>query len=262
MALRLLGRKLMIVKPQELGFCFNNSYRTAATRKLPLKRPAWGLRDRSIKSWLLLRRENRRLEEENCRLEEEKRQLRKTRKSLQEGITDLRRDVKEFKEGLEKDEEINKIQEEAIDDFLERVEENLRTKLKEDASDTINHDLLERVRRLEQKILGDLQHDIQNERDRCKSLETKLEEALRKIVQMNKEQHNSRFIEENLVTEFKDASNTTKELIENVRRLEQGSKSDYFMAGGRRMGDDARECHHEKFVQHRRFFNQHLQKAI
>lgn len=30
-----------------------------------------------------------------------------------------------------------------------------------------------------------------------------LEEALRKIVQMNKEQHNSRFIEENLVTEFK-----------------------------------------------------------
>ncbi|XP_058192253.1 uncharacterized protein LOC131309668 [Rhododendron vialii] len=213
MALRLLGRKLMIVKSQELGFCFSNSYRTAvpAVRKLPLKKPAWGLRDSRIKSWPLLLKENRRLEGENCRLKEESQQDTERSKRMEEELEDVRRDIQEYEEALQKDEEMDKNRENAIEDFLERVQENMRTKLKDDASDTIN-DLMERVRWLEQKILGDLQHDIQNERDRCKSLEIKLEEALQKIEQMNKEQYNSRMY----------VPNTIKELIENVRRLEQG----------------------------------------
>ncbi|KAG5523125.1 hypothetical protein RHGRI_035065 [Rhododendron griersonianum] len=95
--------------------------------------------------------------------------------------------------------------------------------------------LKEENRQLKQKeevILGDLQRDIQTERDRCKSLETKLEEASRKIEEMNKEQENLIDIfseererrdieEENLRTKLKEASNTIKELIDKVRRLEK-----------------------------------------
>ncbi|KAF7124221.1 hypothetical protein RHSIM_Rhsim12G0177100 [Rhododendron simsii] len=219
MALRVLGRKLMIVKPQELGFCFNNSYRTAAPAKLPLKKPARGLRDSRIRTWNLLWRENRRLEGENCRLKEERHPDIEGFKPMKEELKDVQRDIQECKDALQKDEETNKNRENAIEDFLGRMQENMRTKLKDDASDTIN-DLLEWVRRLEQKILGDLQHDIQNERDRCKSLEIKLEDALQKIEEMKKEQHNSRFIEEeNLMTQLKDASNNMNELIENVKWL-------------------------------------------
>ncbi|KAI8529236.1 hypothetical protein RHMOL_Rhmol12G0209500 [Rhododendron molle] len=224
MALRLLGRKL-IVNPQELGFCFSNSYRTAATRKLPLKKPAWGLRDSRIKSWPLLWKENRRLEGENCRLKEEKHQEKERFKPIEEELEDVKRDTQKCHEAIEKVKEMDKNRENAIEDFLERVQENMRTKLKDDASDTIN-DLLERVRWLEQKILGDLQHDIQNERDRCKSLETKLKDALQKIEEMNKEQHNSRFIEEeNLITKLKDASTNMNEWIENVKWLKTAAPS-------------------------------------
>ncbi|KAE9453611.1 hypothetical protein C3L33_14475, partial [Rhododendron williamsianum] len=89
-----------------------------------------------------------------------------------------------------------------------------------------------RLKQKEEVILGDLQRDIQTERDRCKSLETKLEEASRKIEEMNKEQENLIDIfseererrdieEENLRTKLKEASNTIKELIDKVRRLEK-----------------------------------------
>ncbi|XP_058195614.1 protein MICRORCHIDIA 7-like isoform X2 [Rhododendron vialii] len=106
-----------------------------------------------------------------------------------------------------------------------------------------NRQLTERLKQKEEVILGDLQRDIRTERDRCKSLETKLEEASLKIEEMNKEQENLIDIfseererrdieEENLRTKLKEASNTIKELIDKVRRLEKTknippSKVDY-----------------------------------
>jgi len=99
-----------------------------------------------------------------------------------------------------------------------------------------NRQLTERLKRREEEILGDLQRDLQRERVRCKSLETKLEEASRKIEEMNKEQENLIDIfseererrdieEENLRNRLKEASKTIEELVDKVRRLEKMKKT-------------------------------------
>ncbi|KAM7483478.1 hypothetical protein LguiB_008061 [Lonicera macranthoides] len=95
-----------------------------------------------------------------------------------------------------------------------------------------NAELLERVKKREEKILGDLLRDLQKERDRCKSLEAQLEEARRKIEELNQEQESliDEFSkerdcrdkeEEMLRNKLKDASNTVQELQDKVRLLEK-----------------------------------------
>ncbi|XP_057479099.1 protein MICRORCHIDIA 4-like [Actinidia eriantha] len=51
-----------------------------------------------------------------------------------------------------------------------------------------NQQLRERLKRKEEEVLGDLLRDLQCERDKCKSLEAKVEEAKQKIEDLNKEQ--------------------------------------------------------------------------
>ncbi|KAL2539640.1 Histidine kinase [Abeliophyllum distichum] len=97
-----------------------------------------------------------------------------------------------------------------------------------------NQELRERLQRKEEEILGDLLHDLQNEKDRCKSLEAELHEASRKIEELSKEQESLIDIfseererrdieEENLRKKLKDASNTIQELLDKVRLLEKRS---------------------------------------
>ncbi|XP_058194830.1 protein MICRORCHIDIA 7-like isoform X2 [Rhododendron vialii] len=88
--------------------------------------------------------------------------------------------------------------------------------------------------RLEQAggvIVIDLSRDLQFERDRCKSLETKLQEAQREIEKMDKEQESlieifaeersRRDAEEDILrNRLKDASNTIQDLLEKVKALE------------------------------------------
>ncbi|KAF5932686.1 hypothetical protein HYC85_028857 [Camellia sinensis] len=107
---------------------------------------------------------------------------------------------------------------------------NTAVQLKEE-----NQQLRERLKRKDGEILGDLLHDIQFERDRCKSLETKasaLEEATQKIEELNKEQESLIDIfseererrdieEEKLRKQLKDASNTIQQLLDKVRMLEK-----------------------------------------
>uniref|UniRef100_A0A5B6Z600 Morc S5 domain-containing protein n=1 Tax=Davidia involucrata TaxID=16924 RepID=A0A5B6Z600_DAVIN len=94
-----------------------------------------------------------------------------------------------------------------------------------------NRELRERLKRKEEEILGDLLHDLQYERDRCKSLETQLQEATRKIEELNKEQESLIDIfseererrdieEENLRKKLQEASNTIQELRDKVKLLE------------------------------------------
>ncbi|CAI9773835.1 unnamed protein product [Fraxinus pennsylvanica] len=88
-----------------------------------------------------------------------------------------------------------------------------------------NRDLRERLQRKEEEILGDLLHDLQKEKDKCKSLEAKLHEANRKIQELVKEQDSFIDIfseererrnteEENLRKKLKEASNTIQELLD------------------------------------------------
>ncbi|THG05875.1 hypothetical protein TEA_030099 [Camellia sinensis var. sinensis] len=107
---------------------------------------------------------------------------------------------------------------------------NTAVQLKEE-----NQQLRERLKRKDGEILGDLLHDIQLERDRCKSLETKasaLKEATQKIEELNKEQESLIDIfseererrdieEEKLRKQLKDASNTIQQLLDKVRMLEK-----------------------------------------
>ncbi|CAL5327458.1 unnamed protein product [Camellia sinensis] len=92
--------------------------------------------------------------------------------------------------------------------------------------------LKERLKRREQEILGDLLNDLQNERDKRKSLENKLEEATIKIDELNKEQENLIGIfteererrnieEEKLRKKLEDASNEIERLREKLRLLEK-----------------------------------------
>ncbi|KAF8408455.1 hypothetical protein HHK36_007608 [Tetracentron sinense] len=95
-----------------------------------------------------------------------------------------------------------------------------------------NRELRERLQKKEELILGDLLHDLQFERERCKSLEVQLQEAEQKLEDMNKEQEvlidifseerNRRDNEEeNLKKKLKDAANTIQELHNKVRLQEK-----------------------------------------
>ncbi|KAI8529241.1 hypothetical protein RHMOL_Rhmol12G0210000 [Rhododendron molle] len=278
MALRLLGRKLMIVKPQKLGFDFRNSSRTAVVHDNPPSdsdariRPSVNLvmeyyarpdqyEDDVLGENQRLNEENRRLKAENIQLienrqlKEENRWLIERRvefiafdtslffsiltlglfsyrlKTVEEEIRgDLQHDTNKEENRRLKEEnrqliencllkEKNRllIENRQLIERLKPVEEETIGDLqcdthKDDASTTIN-ELSENVTRLEQKILGDLQHNIQNERDRCKSLETKLEKALRKIEEMNKE-----------ITKLKleKALRKIEEMSKEITKLKQG----------------------------------------
>ncbi|XP_058192255.1 protein MICRORCHIDIA 4-like [Rhododendron vialii] len=123
-----------------------------------------------------------------CDLQEENRQLKERLKQMGEDIIgDLQRDTQKLEEASRKIEEMNKVGENLRDILSEErkrqdiKKENLRTKLKDDASNTING-LFGKVTQLEQTVFSDLH----NEKDRCKSLETKLDKALRENEQMDK----------------------------------------------------------------------------
>ncbi|CAA2960788.1 Hypothetical predicted protein [Olea europaea subsp. europaea] len=99
-----------------------------------------------------------------------------------------------------------------------------------------NRELRERLQMKEEKILGDLLHDLQKEKDKCKSLEAKLHEANQKIQELVKEQDSFIDIfseererrnteEENLRKKLKEASNTIQELLDRVRLLEKRSSN-------------------------------------
>ncbi|XAR50362.1 hypothetical protein NMG60_11004661 [Bertholletia excelsa] len=95
-----------------------------------------------------------------------------------------------------------------------------------------NQWLRERLKRKEEDVLIDLVHNLQYEKDKCKSLETKLEEATRMIKELNKEQESLIDIfaeerkrrdteEENLRKKLKDASNTIQDLLDKVTAIEK-----------------------------------------
>ncbi|KAL3512550.1 hypothetical protein ACH5RR_025267 [Cinchona calisaya] len=107
-----------------------------------------------------------------------------------------------------------------------------------ESSDTLdqlkeeNRMLRERLKRKEVEILGDLLKDLDEERNRSKSLEAQLQEAAEKVQELSKEQeslieifseerHRRDIEEENLRKKLKDASNTIQELLEKVRLLEK-----------------------------------------
>ncbi|OIW17780.1 hypothetical protein TanjilG_06465 [Lupinus angustifolius] len=102
-------------------------------------------------------------------------------------------------------------------------------KLKEE-----NCELKKRLERKEDEILVDAMQALQHEKDRCKSLETQLRDAERKIEDLNKEQEtlidvfseerDRRDAEEKVLRKkLQDASNTIQELLDKVRRLERKS---------------------------------------
>ncbi|KAG5520583.1 hypothetical protein RHGRI_033235 [Rhododendron griersonianum] len=94
-----------------------------------------------------------------------------------------------------------------------------------------NRVLSERLEQAGGAMVIDLSRDLQYERDRCKSLETKLQEAQREIEKMDKEQESlieifaeersRRDAEEDILrNRLKDASNTIQDLLEKVKALE------------------------------------------
>ncbi|XP_057508601.1 protein MICRORCHIDIA 7-like isoform X1 [Actinidia eriantha] len=89
----------------------------------------------------------------------------------------------------------------------------------------------ERLEKDEGSVLTDLLHDLQLEREKCKSLEIKLHEAQQKVEAMDREQEtlidifseerDRRDAEENsLRNRLKEASNTIQELLDKVKLLE------------------------------------------
>ncbi|KAL7099328.1 hypothetical protein ACP275_09G077200 [Erythranthe tilingii] len=104
-------------------------------------------------------------------------------------------------------------------------------KLKEE-----NLQLRERLKRKEADILDDLLCDLQQEKERSKSLEAQLEQANRKYENLTREQETLVDIfseerqrrnieEENLKNKLKDASNTIQQLMDKMRLLERGSSN-------------------------------------
>ncbi|KAE9601375.1 putative histidine kinase-like ATPase domain-containing protein [Lupinus albus] len=95
-----------------------------------------------------------------------------------------------------------------------------------------NSELKKRLERKEDEILVDVMQALQHEKDMCKSLETQLRAAEKKIEDLNKEQETliDVFSEERdrrdgeekvLRKKLQDASNTIQELLDKVRRLER-----------------------------------------
>ncbi|KAL2342801.1 hypothetical protein Fmac_004086 [Flemingia macrophylla] len=99
-----------------------------------------------------------------------------------------------------------------------------------------NRELKERLQRKEEEILGDVMQALQYEKDRCKSLETKLNDAEKKIEELNNDQETLIDVfseerdrrdseEKNLRKKLQEASNTIEELLEKIRMLERKSSS-------------------------------------
>lgn len=99
-----------------------------------------------------------------------------------------------------------------------------------------NRELKERLQRKEEEILGDVLQALQVEKDRCKSLETKLNDAEKRIEELNNDQETLIDVfseerdrrdseEKNLRKKLQEASNTIEELLEKIRMLERKSSS-------------------------------------
>ncbi|XP_047971255.1 protein MICRORCHIDIA 4-like isoform X2 [Salvia hispanica] len=95
-----------------------------------------------------------------------------------------------------------------------------------------NLQLQERLKRKEERILGDLLNDLQKEKERSKSLEAQLEEAAKKNEELSKEQESLIDIfseerqrrdieEEKLRKSLKEASSTIQELRRKLQVLEK-----------------------------------------
>lgn len=95
-----------------------------------------------------------------------------------------------------------------------------------------NRELKERLVKTKGAVLADLRQELLEEKDRCKSLETQLQEAHKKIEELNKEQESLIDIfseerdrrdneERNLRQKLLDASHTIEELRDKVRLLEK-----------------------------------------
>ncbi|XP_071742509.1 protein MICRORCHIDIA 7-like [Rutidosis leptorrhynchoides] len=94
-----------------------------------------------------------------------------------------------------------------------------------------NRELKERLKKREEEILGDLQHDLDSEKNRCKELELQLEEERQKCEVLNKEQDSIIAIfqeergrrdneEEALRKKLKDAEVTINKLKEKLTELQ------------------------------------------
>ncbi|XP_057485163.1 protein MICRORCHIDIA 7-like isoform X1 [Actinidia eriantha] len=94
-----------------------------------------------------------------------------------------------------------------------------------------NHELRERLAKNEGSTFTDLLHDLQLEKERCKSLEIKLQEAQQKIEEMDREHETLIDIfseergrrdaeEDRLRNRLKETSNTIQELLDQVKLLE------------------------------------------
>ncbi|KAG4398266.1 hypothetical protein GLYMA_08G010300v4 [Glycine max] len=98
-----------------------------------------------------------------------------------------------------------------------------------------NRELKERLQRKEEDILGQVLQDLQHEKDRCKSLETQLIDAEKKLEELNNEQEtlidvfaeerDRRDAEEKKLRNKLEASNTIRELLDKTRKLERKSSS-------------------------------------
>ncbi|MED6205572.1 Protein MICRORCHIDIA 7 [Stylosanthes scabra] len=106
-----------------------------------------------------------------------------------------------------------------------------RLKLREE-----NCELKKRLERKEEEILGEVLEALKYEKERCKSLETQLRDAEKKIEDLNKEQENLIDVfseerdrrdaqEKSLRKKLQDASNTIQELLDKVRLLEKRSST-------------------------------------
>ncbi|CAJ2676665.1 unnamed protein product [Trifolium pratense] len=98
-----------------------------------------------------------------------------------------------------------------------------------------NRELKERLEKREEEILG-VSQALQEEKDKCKSLETRLRDAEKTIEDLNREQEaiidvfsgerDRRNVEErNLRNKLQEASDTIQELLDKVRSLEKKSSS-------------------------------------
>ncbi|KAI6675527.1 hypothetical protein NL676_003433 [Syzygium grande] len=95
-----------------------------------------------------------------------------------------------------------------------------------------NRQLRERLAQQDGEILSKLQSDLKTERERCRTLESQLQEAQSKIDQLNREQETlidifqeererRDAVERNLREKQKDASTTIQDLLDKVKLLEQ-----------------------------------------
>ncbi|MED6136474.1 hypothetical protein PIB30_118279 [Stylosanthes scabra] len=99
-----------------------------------------------------------------------------------------------------------------------------------------NCELKKRLERKEEEILGEVLEALKYEKERCKSLETQLRDAEKRIEDLNKEQENLIDVfseerdrrdaqEKSLRKKLQDASNTIQELLDKVRLLEKKSST-------------------------------------